>query len=78
MPKFSSIFLPFLVNQTQKHKYKLISSKNKNTNTNLVTELYNATHELCGLSFTNESTWGEFDGSIGHEICLIGAGCSRQ
>ena len=39
MPKFSSIFLPFLVNQTQKHKHKLISSKNKNTNTNLATDL---------------------------------------
>ena len=40
MPRFSSIFLPFLVNQTQKHKHKhkhkhkLISSKNKNTITN--------------------------------------------
>ena len=32
MPRFSSIFLPFLVNQSQKHKHKLISSKNKNTN----------------------------------------------
>ena len=32
MPKFSSIFLPFLVNQTQKHKHKPISSKNTNTN----------------------------------------------
>ena len=43
MPRFSSIFLPFLVNQTQKHKHKhkhkLISSKNKNTNINLATDL---------------------------------------
>ena len=41
MPRFSSIFLPFLVNQTQKHKHKhkLISSKNKNTNTNPTTDL---------------------------------------
>ena len=38
MPRFSSIFLPFLVNQTQKHKHKLISSKNKNTITNLATD----------------------------------------
>ena len=39
MPEFSSIFLPFLVNQTQKHKHKhkLISSKNKNTITNPAT-----------------------------------------
>ncbi|KAM3709024.1 hypothetical protein ACB098_02G142600 [Castanea mollissima] len=43
MPRFSSIFLPFLVNQTQKHKHKhkhkLISSKNKNANTNPTTNL---------------------------------------
>ena len=39
MPRFSSIFLPFLVNQIQKHKHKLISSKNKNTNTNPTTDL---------------------------------------
>ena len=39
MPRFSSIFLPFLVNQSQKHKHKLISSKNKNTNTNPATNL---------------------------------------
>ena len=39
MPIFSSIFLPFLVNQTQKHRHKLISSKNKNTNTNPATDL---------------------------------------
>ena len=39
MPKFSNIFLPFLVNQSQKHKHKLISSKNKNTNTNPATNL---------------------------------------
>ena len=39
MPRFSSIFLPFLVNQTQKHKHKLISSKKKNTNTNLAIDL---------------------------------------
>ena len=39
MPIFSSIFLPFLVNQTQKHKHKLTSSKNKNTNTNPTTNL---------------------------------------
>ena len=39
MLRFSSIFLPFLVNQTQKHKHKLISSKNKNTNTNPATDL---------------------------------------
>ena len=41
MPRFSSIFLPFLVNQTRKHKHKhkLISSKNKNTNTNPTTDL---------------------------------------
>ena len=32
MPKFSNIFLPYLVNQTQKHKHKPISSKNTNTN----------------------------------------------
>ena len=40
MPKFSNIFLPFLLNQTQKHKHKnkLISSKNKNTNTNPATD----------------------------------------
>ncbi|KAK7847826.1 ubp1-associated protein 2a [Quercus suber] len=38
MPRFSSIFLPFLINQTQKHKHKLISSKNKNTNTNPATD----------------------------------------
>ena len=40
MPRFSSIFLPFLVNQTQnhKHKHKLISSKNKNTITNPTTD----------------------------------------
>ena len=38
MPRFSSIFLPFLVNQTQKHRHKLISSKNKNTNTNPATD----------------------------------------
>ena len=42
MPIFSSIFLPFLVNQTQKHKHnhKLISSKNKNTNTNPAMDLF--------------------------------------
>ena len=34
MPRFSNIFLPFLVNQTQKQKHKLISNKNKNTDTN--------------------------------------------
>ena len=34
MPRFSRIFLPLLVNQTQKHKHRPISSKNKNTNTN--------------------------------------------
>ena len=39
MPRFSSIFLPFLFNQSQKHKHKLISSKNKNTNANLATDL---------------------------------------
>ena len=41
MPRFSIIFLPFLVNQTQKHKHKhkLISSKNKNTNINPATDL---------------------------------------
>ena len=39
MPRFSSIFLPFLVNQTQKQKHKLISSKNKNKNTNPATDL---------------------------------------
>ena len=39
MPRFSSIFLPFLVKQTQKHKHKLISSKNKNTNINPATNL---------------------------------------
>ena len=39
MPKFSNIFLPFLVNQSQKHKHKLISSKNKYTNTNPATNL---------------------------------------
>ena len=38
MPRFSSIFLPFLVNQTQKHKHKLISNKNKNKNTNPATD----------------------------------------
>ena len=38
MPRFSSIFLPFLVNQTQKHKHGLISSKNKNTITNPATD----------------------------------------
>ena len=38
MPKFSSIFLSFLGNQTQKHKHKLIFSKNRNTNTNLATD----------------------------------------
>ena len=39
MPRFSSIFLPFLVNQTQKHKHKLVSNKNKNTNTKLAIDL---------------------------------------
>ena len=78
IPRFSNIFLPFHVNQTQKHKHKLISSKNKNTNTNPATELDNVTHKLCGLSFASGSTWGESDGSIGHEICLIGAGSSRR
>ena len=36
--KFSSIFLPFLVNQTQKHKHKPISGKNTNIYTNLATD----------------------------------------
>ena len=39
MPKFSSIFLSFLVNQTQKHKHKHKSISNKNTNTNPAIDL---------------------------------------
>ena len=39
MPRFSSIFLPFLVKQIQKHKHKLIFRKNTNTKTNPATDL---------------------------------------
>ena len=37
MPRFSSIFLPFLVKQI--HKHKLIFRKNTNTKTNPATDL---------------------------------------
>ncbi|KAL4615535.1 hypothetical protein ACB092_07G132800 [Castanea dentata] len=39
MPRFFSVFLTFLANQTQKHKHKLIFSENKNTNPSSATDL---------------------------------------
>ncbi|KAF3972292.1 hypothetical protein CMV_004182 [Castanea mollissima] len=85
MPRFSSVSLPFLVNQTQKQKHKLISSKNENTNTNPATNLPNQPNTKA--TNTNPATDDNKDEDVekllepftkDHLVALIKKGVSKH